>query len=191
MPIPVRSLRRAAIFCVMLGASALCAQQTATPEAEKTTPDEPKPVLTLFPHPDEAPYLLSGQANIIFQAHPGFHSPYSDANSLLARGEYKTSMVGTLFLGYALNHDKRYETDFVYDEESSGGRGVSEALGAGGVYELGCSAEPAAGVDSLHGAGADSPDDRLYGQDGRRTADAVFVRDEGAPSVGWTCAWAR
>ena len=130
----LRSLRRAASLCLLLAAAAAWAQQPAA--ADDKAPEEPKPVLTMFPHPDDAPYLLSGQANIIFQSHPGFHSPYSGTNSLLARGEYKVSMVGTLFLGYALNHDKRYETDFVYDEESSGGRGVSEALGLAGFTNL-------------------------------------------------------
>jgi hypothetical protein len=80
--------------------------------------------------------MLAGQANIIFQAHPGFHSPYSGPNSMLARGEYKTSMVGTLFMGYELNSRPHYETDVVFDEESAGGRGVSEALGLAGFTNL-------------------------------------------------------
>jgi len=92
--------------------------------------------LTLFPHPDSARYLLSGQANIIFQAHPGFHSPYEGTNSLLARGEYKTSLVGTLFLGLKLIANPRFETDGIYDLESAGGRGDSEALGLAGFTNL-------------------------------------------------------
>src|SRR5665213_2206725 len=39
--------------------------------------------LTVFPHNDDARYLISGQANIIFQSHPGFHSPYEGTNSCL------------------------------------------------------------------------------------------------------------
>jgi hypothetical protein len=92
--------------------------------------------VTLFSHPDAARYLVSGQANIIFQAHPGFHSPYSDTNSLLARGEYKVSMIGTLYLGYQLVSKPRYDLDAIYDEESAGGRGVSEALGLAGFTNL-------------------------------------------------------
>jgi len=91
---------------------------------------------TVFPHPDAARYLLSGQANIIFQAHPGFHSPYEGANSLLARGEYKTSLIGTLYTGLQLHHNLRYNTDALYDLESSGGRGDSEALGLAGFTNL-------------------------------------------------------
>lgn len=90
----------------------------------------------MFSHPDSAPYLLSGQANIVFQAHPGFHSPYDGTNSMLARGEYKVSMVGTLFSGLQLVRNPRYETDAIFDLESSGGRGVSEALGLAGFTNL-------------------------------------------------------
>lgn len=92
--------------------------------------------LTVFPHNDESRYLISGQANIIFQAHPGFHSPYEGTHSLLARGEYKTSLIGTLYLGFKLNTNPRYETDALYDLESAGGRGVSEALGLAGFTNI-------------------------------------------------------
>ena len=91
---------------------------------------------TVFHHPDAAPYLVLGQANIIFQAHAPFHSPYAGPNSLLARGEYKTSLLGTFYLGYQLNRNPRYATDAILDVESSGGRGISEALGLAGFTNL-------------------------------------------------------
>ena len=53
----------------------VAAEQTAAP--------------TMFPHPDDTRYFIAGQANIIFQAHGPFHSPYEGTNSLLGRGEYK------------------------------------------------------------------------------------------------------
>ncbi len=90
------------------------------------------PELTMFDHPANHPWLISGQANIIFQAHPGFHSPYAGTNSMLARGEYKTSLVGTIFTGLQLHRNLRYNTDAIFDLESSGGRGISEALGLAG-----------------------------------------------------------
>ena len=65
-------------------------------------------------------YLISGQANIIFQAHGPFHSPYEGVNSLLSRGEYKTSLIGTFYLGYQLNKNPRYATDAILDVESAG-----------------------------------------------------------------------
>jgi high affinity Mn2+ porin len=94
------------------------------------------PVLTMFSHPDMKPWMIAGQANIIFQAHPGFHSPYSGPNSLHGRGEYKTSLLGTVYTGYAWHYNSRYETDFIVDMESSGGRGLSEALGLAGFTNI-------------------------------------------------------
>ena len=91
---------------------------------------------SIFRHATDRRYLISGQANIIFQAHGPFHSPYEASNSLLSRGEYKTSLLGTLYLGYELNQDSRYATDAILDVESAGGRGISEALGLAGFTNL-------------------------------------------------------
>ncbi len=91
---------------------------------------------TMFPHSDTSRYLISGQANIIFQAHGPFHSDYDDVNSLLSRGEYKTSLLGTLYLGAQLRTDPRTNTDVIFDLESAGGRGISEALGLAGFTNL-------------------------------------------------------
>jgi hypothetical protein len=129
-----------ASFCLLAAAGAR-AQDAAVPSA---TPAPTEPV-TVFPHSDSTRWLLSGQANIIFQAHPGFHSPYSGTNSLLARGEYKTSLVGTLFAGYQLVRNPRFETDLIYDEESAAGRGISEALGLAGFTNLDVVRNPSLG----------------------------------------------
>ena len=104
--------------------------QTTDTQAE--TPSTPN----IFHHPDDVRYLVSGQANIIFQAHGPFHSPYEGANSLLGRGEYKTSLLGTVYLGYEVNKNARYATDGILDVESAGGRGLSEALGLAGFTNL-------------------------------------------------------
>ena len=92
--------------------------------------------ITMFSHSETAPWWISGQANIIFQAHPGFHSPYQGQNSFRNAGEYKTSMLGTLFTGYQPHRNMRYNTDFLVDFESAGGRGLSEALGLAGFSNL-------------------------------------------------------
>jgi hypothetical protein len=94
------------------------------------------PALTMFPHSDSTRYLITGQGNIIFQAHGPFHSPYEGTNSLLSRGEYKTSLVGTLFMGYELVRNPARHLDAIYDEESAGGRGISEAVGLAGFTDL-------------------------------------------------------
>jgi high affinity Mn2+ porin len=125
------------LVCLLAGTSLRAYQGTPQPtSADQNNPEPASTPLTIFPHPDSAPYLISGQANIVFQGHPGFHSPYSGTNSMLARGEYKVSLVGTLFLGLQLHHNLRYNTDAIYDEESSGGRGISEALGLAGFTNL-------------------------------------------------------
>jgi hypothetical protein len=119
--------------CVLLLALLpLAAAQT--PEPAQTAAADSAP--TVFPHNDADRWYIAGQANIIFQAHPPFHSPYQGANSLLPRGEYKTSLLGTLYLGLQAHRSLRYNTDLIYDEETSGGRGISEALGLAGATNL-------------------------------------------------------
>lgn len=132
MPLtPGRTYVLALALCLS-GVHSAAQQPAASPDA----PEAAAPQLTVFPHPDTARYLLSGQANIVFQSHPGFHSSYEGANSLLARGEYKTSLVGTLYAGFVVNPNPRFETDAIFDLESAGGRGMSEALGLAGFTNL-------------------------------------------------------
>jgi high affinity Mn2+ porin len=108
-------------------------EQAKLPEAPALGED---PALTMFPHSETSRFYIAGQANIIFQAHGPFHSPYEGTNSFLGRGEYKTSLLGTLFLGAQVRRDPRTETDAVFNLESSGGRGLSEALGLAGFTNL-------------------------------------------------------
>jgi high affinity Mn2+ porin len=122
-----------ALILLSLMAAARLYAQTPPPE---DLPSEAAAAASMFPHSDTARYLLSGQANIVFQAHPGFHSPYEGENSLLARGEYKVSLVGTLYMGFELVKNPRFATDVLFDLESAGGRGVSEALGLAGFTNL-------------------------------------------------------
>ncbi len=100
---------------------------------ERTSPDN---TVTIFPHPDNTRYYFSGQANIIFQAHPSFHSPYQGVNSFHGAGEYKTSLIGTFYTGFQPHRNLRYNTDFIVDVESAGGRGLSQALGLAGFTNL-------------------------------------------------------
>jgi hypothetical protein len=128
--------KKTVVVCVSLlagmTAHAMQTNDTSLPDA----PDPAANQMTVFPHPENARYLILGQANIIFQAHGPFHSPYEGPNSLLPIGEYKTSLVGTLFLGYQLHHNLRYNTDAILDVESAAGRGISEALGLAGFTNL-------------------------------------------------------
>ena len=145
---PVR-LRFALLASALLCSASASAQHTGTatgadlPASDASRPqptNEPGTPLvvptTMFPHPDTARWLLLGQTNIIFQAHPGFHAPYTGTNSMLPRGEYKVSLVGTLFTAFQLNPKLRYATDVIFDVEAAGGRGISEALGLAGFTNL-------------------------------------------------------
>jgi len=99
----------------------------------------------MFPHSEYSRFYIAGQANIIFQADGPFHSPYEGTNSFIGRGEYKTSLIGTLYLGAQLRRDPRTETDVIFDLESAGGRGLSEAFGLAGFTNLDVVRNPSLG----------------------------------------------
>ena len=86
--------------------------------------------------PSNDRYWLSGQANIIFQGDLPFHSPYEGTNSFRNSAEYKTSLLGTLYTALRPTRSIRYNTDLILDLESSGGRGLSQALGLAGFTNL-------------------------------------------------------
>ncbi len=70
-------------------------------------------------------FWLSGQSNLIFQAHTGFHSPYSGPNSFRGYGESATSIANTLFTGARL---LRF-SELIASADVEDGRGLSDALG--------------------------------------------------------------
>ena len=102
-----------------------------------------------FKHSDSSPFWISGQANVIFQAHPAFHTAYSGTNSLSNAGEYKASLLGTLFLGVQVPHTRKH-TEFLLDFESAGGRGISQALGLAGFTNLDVVRNPNLGDGNLN-----------------------------------------
>src|SRR4029077_18869971 len=108
------------------------------PSALANAPEAPPetPSVTMFPHPEDARYWVSGQANIIFQGRLLFHALYQGANSFRNSGEYKTSMGGTLYTALRPNRSVRYNTDFIFDLEAAEGRGLSQALGLAGFTNL-------------------------------------------------------
>lgn len=83
-----------------------------------------KPLVTIFPHP-EGRFWISGQANFIFQGHGGFPALYSGPNGLRSTSEHALSRVFTLYTGVEV----RWGTELLFDVESTGGRGISDALG--------------------------------------------------------------
>ncbi len=132
---PERSLRRLLFLFLSL---VFCCVTTLAQHPSEPSPDSAadQGAPTMFPHSDTSRYLVGGQANIIFQAHAPFHSLYEGTNSLLSRGEYKTSLIGTIYTAYELNKSPKYATDGIFDVEAAGGRGMSEALGLAGFTNL-------------------------------------------------------
>jgi hypothetical protein len=119
------------------GARLLDAQHDGSshpPGAEIDAPEEP--VVSMAPHHGNNRFWLSGQANIIFQGDLPFHSPYEGTNSFRNAAEYKTSLLGTLYTALRPTRSIRYSTDLILDVESSGGRGLSQALGLAGFTNL-------------------------------------------------------
>jgi hypothetical protein len=90
------------------------------------------PVPALMPRPETDRLWISGQANFISQWHPVFHSPYQGVNSLTPEAQDATSRVLTLFTGLRLTST----TELLCDVQESGGHGIGESLGLGGITNL-------------------------------------------------------
>jgi hypothetical protein len=157
----MKELCRAAIIFVLFSATLLAQAQTAScpqknnndnspaadncvqPQDSDTSKSNDEPT-TMWPHSESSRYWISGQSNTIFQAHPAFHAKYTGTNSLLPRGEYKTSLVETLFLGLQFTPDRN--TELLVDVESAGGRGISQAFGLAGFTNLDVVRNPTLGA---------------------------------------------
>ncbi len=136
--------------CLALTAVLAVAQASdSLPNALQPTPQS-APIsgtaVTMSPHHGTDRWWLSGQANIIFQGNLPFHSLYEGANSFRTAAEYKTSLLGTLYAAVRPTKSIRYNTDLIFDLESSGGRGVSQALGLAGFTNLDVVRNPTLGT---------------------------------------------
>lgn len=104
------------------------------------------PILTMAPHSENGRFWISGQANSIAQMHGHFRSPYQGDNSLRNIFEIKASEEATLYLGYQLHPNTRYNTDLILDFENAGGRGISQALGLAGATNVDVVRNPTLGA---------------------------------------------
>jgi len=75
---------------------------------------------------------VSGQANFITQFNPSFPAKYSGLNSFGPDAQVATSRVLTLYTGLRLTNN----TEILFDLESAGGSGLSNALGIAGFTNL-------------------------------------------------------
>jgi hypothetical protein len=139
-----RFLHRGSYSCAIVawlfffeGAPAVRAQEESVPQSATRAGDseathEADPIPAMFAHPETDRWWISGQANWISQWHPAFHSPYQGVNSLTPEAQDATSRVLTLFTGLRFNNT----TELLCDVQESGGHGIGEALGLGGITNL-------------------------------------------------------
>jgi high affinity Mn2+ porin len=142
------ALRTATAALVLLLSGALGYAQAVSKEEAKQAPADSQenavavdPITTVFPHSESSRFWVSGQMNFVEQWHPSFHSPYQGPNSLLPQAEHAGSRVFTLFLGWQITST----TEILFDPESAGGRGISDALGLAGFANLDVVRNPSLG----------------------------------------------
>ncbi len=99
------------------------------PEADSSSIADPE---SMLPHFASTRFWLSGQANFIFQVHPGFHADYSGPHSLGPNYEKATSRVLTLYAGVRINDS----TELLVDIEEAGGAALSQGFGLAGNTDL-------------------------------------------------------
>src|SRR5215813_8325345 len=133
--------RERSLLKTILALSLCCLLRVTGWPQESSPDDQPSQSGTLFPHSQTARWWVSGQINIVFQAHPGFHALYSGPNSLSAEGEHATSRVLTLYTGFQVAK----HTEILFDVESAGGRGISDALGMAGFTNVDVVRNPSLG----------------------------------------------
>jgi high affinity Mn2+ porin len=80
---------------------------------------------TMFPHPPQGRYWISGQMNFIQQANNSFYAKYSGEHSFQSRYNEANGRVMTLYTGFQLTRS----AEVLVDAEETGGLGLSSALG--------------------------------------------------------------
>jgi high affinity Mn2+ porin len=110
---------------------ALATLVAAAPPATAQTPPPAEPQTTMASHSDDPSWWLSGQLNL-GQGHQTFPSPYAGPNSLRAIRESAISYVWTVSTGVRLSP----QVEALFDVESAGGRGISDAFGLAGFTNL-------------------------------------------------------
>jgi len=104
----------------------LLGAQDETPAADSDSPS------TIFSHPQSTRWWLSGQVNLIFQAHPSFRALYSGPNSLSNGSDHALSRIFTLYTALRLTDT----TDVVFDVEEASGAGIGRSVGLAGYTDI-------------------------------------------------------
>src|SRR5215469_6577451 len=122
--------------CSIWNASAQIPDITVTQHPEPQTPTASAP--TMFPHPGEGRFWLSGQLNFIAQHSLAFDAKYSGQHSFRASPHSSAGHVVTIYAGVQLGRD----TELLVDGEQEQGLGLSSALGLGGFTNLDAVRDP-------------------------------------------------
>lgn len=117
-------------------------EQAAENEGDDESDEKQETVPTILPHVEKGHFWIAGQINFISQGHPHFRAKYTGDNSLKPDAEHATSRVLTLYTGLQLTS----RTEILFDLESTGGRGISDALGLAGFTNLDVVRNPALGA---------------------------------------------
>ena len=134
----IDTLRGPLVIALMLVIRGQILRAQGAPSASSS---ETATVTTMFSHDEAAAWWLSGQINLIEQAHGSFPALYTGPNSFLPMPERTVSRVLTLYTGLRLGHG----WEALVDVESAGGRGLSDAFGLGGFTDLDVVRNPALG----------------------------------------------
>jgi high affinity Mn2+ porin len=130
-------LRLIILTFLVISAAGIFAQDAGVPQDGPAQSGAAAPTESIWDR-----FWLSGQANFIRQQHGYFPAEYSGPNSLQNAPEHATSRVLTLYTGIAFT--KRLE--FLFDVESAGGAGISDALGLAGFTNVDVVRNPTLGV---------------------------------------------
>src|SRR5438093_8818308 len=96
---------------------------------------------SMVDHPGDQRVYVGGQMNFIFQRHGAFPALYTGPQSFKPTPEQSLSRLLTLQTGLRLGRG----WDVVFDLESAGGRGLSDALGLAGFTDLDVVRNPSLG----------------------------------------------
>ncbi len=96
---------------------------------------------TILDHSDNSRFFIAGQVNLIHQQHPPFPAKYTGEHSLRPEREKATSRVLTLYTGIRATKS----AEILFDLESAGGRGISDAFGLAGFTNLDVVRNPSLG----------------------------------------------
>jgi len=87
---------------------------------------------TVFNHPDNVPWWISGSFNFVEQYSPGFPAKYSGTNSFINTPQQRSSRLSDIYLGYKVLPC----TEVFFNVEEFNGGGLSNALGMAGYVNL-------------------------------------------------------